>query len=54
MLTHTYEHKPLRKIKGIICNHQGDSPFYLWPDDGSGDLQAKIKSMVIHDTECRY
>ena len=26
MLTHTYPHKPLRKIKATICNHQPDSP----------------------------
>ena len=22
----------LRKIKVVICNHQADSPFHLWPD----------------------
>ena len=32
MLTHTYPHKPLRKIKVTICNHQADSPLYVWPD----------------------
>ena len=32
MLTHTYQHKPLRKIKVTICNHQADSPLYVWPD----------------------
>ena len=31
MLTHTYL-KPIRKIKVTICNHQSDSPFYVWPD----------------------
>ena len=23
-----------------ICNHQADSPRYIWPDVWSGDLQA--------------
>ena len=32
MLTHTYPHKPLRKIKVTIFNHQADSPLYVWPD----------------------
>ena len=34
VLTHTctYLHKPLRKIKVTICNHQADSPLYVWPD----------------------
>ena len=32
MLTHTYPHKPLRKNKVTICNHQADSPLYVWPD----------------------
>ena len=32
MLTHTYPHKPLRKIKVVICNHQADNPLYMWPD----------------------
>ena len=32
MLTHAYLLKPLRKIKVAICNHQVDSPFYLWSD----------------------
>ena len=40
MLTHTYPHKPLRKIKVIICNHQADSPFYVWSDVWFGDLQV--------------
>ena len=38
MLTHTYTHKHLRKIKLTICNHQGDSPFYFGPDVYSGDV----------------
>ena len=53
MLTHTYQHKPLRKIKVAICNNQVDSLFYLW-HVCSGDLLAKKKSMVVHDTECPY
>ena len=32
MLTHTYPHKPMSKIKVVICNHQADCPFYLQPD----------------------
>ena len=32
MSTHTYLHKPLRKIKVTICNHQADSPLYVRPD----------------------
>ena len=32
MLTHMYTHQPLRKIKMTICNHQADSPLYVWPD----------------------
>ena len=32
MFTRTYPHKPLRKIKVTICNHQADSPLCLWPD----------------------
>ena len=30
MLTHIYPYKPLRKIEVTICNHQADSPFYVW------------------------
>ena len=51
MLTHTYPHKPLKKIYVTMCNHQADSPLYVWPDICSGDLQVQ-ESMVIHDTEC--
>ena len=40
MLTHTYPHKPLRKIKVIICNDQADSPLYVWRDVWPGDLQV--------------
>ena len=32
MLIHTYTHKLLSKIKVTICNHQADSPLYVWPD----------------------
>ena len=32
MLTHTYPHKPLRKIKAAECTHQADSPLNVWPD----------------------
>ena len=29
MLTHTYPHKFLRKLKVASCNHQADSTFYF-------------------------
>ena len=53
VLTHIYPHKPLRKIKVTTCNHQADSPLYVCV---MSDLViCKFwKSMVIHDTECRY
>ena len=41
--THTNPHKPPRKTKVIICNHQADSQFYVRPDIWSGDLQVKKK-----------
>ena len=50
MLTCTCPHKPIRKNKVATCNHQVDSSFYV----RLGDLQAKKKSMVVHDTECLY
>ena len=31
MLTHTYPHKPLRKIKVAICIHQVDTPLNVCP-----------------------
>ena len=49
-LTHTYPHKPTRKIEVTTCCHQADSPLFMWPDVWSGDL----KNMVIHDTKCPY
>ena len=30
MLSHIYPHKPLRKIELTVCNHQADSPLYVW------------------------
>ena len=39
MLTHTYSHKPPRKIRVARCSHQADNPLYVWPDVWSGDLQ---------------
>ena len=45
MLTHTYQHKSLRKIKVTSYYHQVDSRIYLWPDICFGDLQAKKKSV---------
>ena len=53
MLTHTYEHKPLRNIEVTICNHQADSPLYVWPDVWSGELKVQ-KKYGPHDTECPY
>ena len=40
MLTHTYPHKRLRKVKLTPCNHQADSPHFVWPDVWSGHLQV--------------
>ena len=40
MLTHTYPHKPLRKIEVTICNHQADSPLCVWPNVWSDDLKV--------------
>ena len=51
MFTHTYPHKSLRKIKVVICNHQVDRSFHLWPDVRFAYIET---SMVIHDTECPY
>ena len=58
MKTHTYPHKPLGKIKVDICNHQVDSPFYLWPDVCSGDMQAQKRAWsymtlnILTETRC--
>ena len=43
ILSHTYPHKPLRKIELTICNHQAHSPLYVWPNVWSGDLQFQKK-----------
>ena len=32
MLIHTYPRKPLMKIEVTTCNHEADSPLYVWPD----------------------
>ena len=49
ILAHTYPHKPLKKIKMTICNHQADSPLHVWPDVWSGDLQVyKMCSHTWH------
>ena len=50
IVTHTYPHKFLRKIKVAICDHKVDRPFYLWPDVCSGDLQSSKKSTVWYIT----
>ena len=46
---YTYPHKPLRKIKVTICNHQADSPLYVWTDVWSGDWKV-----LETDTEGPY
>ena len=43
MLTHIYPHKPQGNIEVTICNHQADSPLFVWPDVWSGDLQVYKK-----------
>ena len=50
MLTYTYPHKHLGKIKVVICNHQVDSLFFLWLI--STLVICKLLSMVVRDTEC--
>ena len=37
LLSHTHPHKPLRESEMATCNHQVDSPFYLWPYVCSGN-----------------
>ena len=43
MLTHTYQHKPLRENKATTCHHQADNPLYVWPDVWSGDRKFRKK-----------
>ena len=43
MLTHTYPHKPMTKIKVTICNQQAESPLYVWSGVWSGDLQNNLE-----------
>ena len=40
MLTRTYSHKPLRKMKVTICNHLADNQLFVWPDVWSGELKV--------------
>ena len=61
MLTHTYPHKPLSKIKVIICNHQADSQLssYVWPDIWLVIFKFRkvwsyITPNVLTDTRCHY
>ena len=54
MLRNAYPHKALRRNKVTMCNHQADSPLYVWPGVWSVDLQVLKKSIVIHDTECPH
>ena len=51
LLIHTYPHKPQSKTKATICNHQADSPLYVWSDLAISKFR---KSMVIHDAKCPY
>ena len=53
MLTHTYPHKPLRKIKVAIYDHQADGPLYVCLISDLVICRFR-KSTVIHDTECRF
>ena len=54
-LIHIYPHKPLRKNEVVICNHQVDSPFFICGLMSDRIiLQAQKKSIIIHDTVCRY
>ena len=39
----TYPLTPQRKIEVTICNHQDDSPFYVWPDVWCGICKLKKK-----------
>ena len=43
VITHTYPHKPMTKIKVTICNHQAESPLYVWFGVWSGDLQNNLE-----------
>ena len=43
MLTHAYQHKPLRTIKVVIYNHQAESRCYFWPNVRSADFQVYKK-----------
>ena len=52
MLTHTYPHKPLRKIAMSICNHQADSQLYVWLDDLV--ICMFRKNRATHDRKCPY
>ena len=42
----------------LICNHQADSPLYVWPDVWSGDLEGHEKEWsymtpkVLTETPC--
>ena len=38
-----YPHKPLSKNEVTICNHQPDSPLYVWPDVWFDQLQVQKK-----------
>ena len=42
-LIHIYTHKPLRKIKVTLCNHQADISLYVWPNVWFGELQVQKK-----------
>ena len=53
MLAHTYPHKPLRKIKVTMCNHQADSQLCIGLMSDLVNCKFR-KIMVIHDTECPY
>ena len=51
MLTHTYPHKPLRKIDCPLCVYPG---VWSWWFASLEKFNPLRKIMVIHDTKCPY
>ena len=49
MLTHTYPHKPIRKMTMAIGNHQTDCSVNMKHDVWIGDFQTGKNDMVMHD-----
>ena len=40
--------------KVTTCNHQADSPFYVWGLTSDLVICKFRESVAIHDTECPY